>query len=95
VAEPKTAKQPARRKKRPEGAPRSRGVAPDALGSGWICWYLPLKGLVLKASLGLGKSPQPFLAVFMYLPQMVAGYVPPATLIGVVGGFIGVRTWPG
>ncbi|HEY9441758.1 MAG TPA: ParB N-terminal domain-containing protein [Gemmatimonadales bacterium] len=34
MAEPKTAKKPARRKKRPEGAPRSRGVAPDALGSG-------------------------------------------------------------
>lgn len=34
MAEPKTAKKPARRKKRPEGAPHSRGVAPDALGSG-------------------------------------------------------------
>ena len=35
MAEPKTAKKKApRRKKRPEGAPRSRGVAPDALGSG-------------------------------------------------------------
>ena len=34
MAEAKAAKKPARRKKRPEGAPRSRGVAPDALGSG-------------------------------------------------------------
>jgi ParB family chromosome partitioning protein len=34
MAEAKTSKKPARRKKRPEGAPRSRGVAPDALGSG-------------------------------------------------------------
>jgi len=34
VAEPKTAKKPTRRKKRPEGAPRSRGVAADALGTG-------------------------------------------------------------
>jgi ParB family transcriptional regulator, chromosome partitioning protein len=34
MAEPRTAKKPARRKKRPEGAPRSRGVAPDALGAG-------------------------------------------------------------
>ena len=34
MAEPKTAKKPTRRKKRPEGAPRSRGVAADALGSG-------------------------------------------------------------
>jgi ParB family chromosome partitioning protein len=33
MAEAKTAKKP-RRKKRPEGAPRSRGIAPDALGSG-------------------------------------------------------------
>src|SRR5690349_9981318 len=33
MAEAKTARKP-RRKKRPEGAPRSRGVAPDALGSG-------------------------------------------------------------
>ena len=33
MAETKTAKKP-RRKKRPEGAPRSRGIAPDALGSG-------------------------------------------------------------
>ena len=35
MAEPKTAKKKApRRKKRPEGAPRSRGIAPDALASG-------------------------------------------------------------
>ena len=34
MAEPRTAKKPARRKKRPEGAPRSRGVAADALGAG-------------------------------------------------------------
>ena len=34
MAEPKTAKKPTRRKKRPEGAPRSRGVAADALGTG-------------------------------------------------------------
>jgi len=34
MAEAKAPKKPARRKKRPEGAPRSRGVAPDALGSG-------------------------------------------------------------
>jgi ParB family transcriptional regulator, chromosome partitioning protein len=33
MAEAKTAKKP-RRKKRPEGAPRSRGIAPNALGSG-------------------------------------------------------------
>jgi ParB family chromosome partitioning protein len=33
MAEAKTAKKP-RRKKRPEGAPRSRGIAADALGSG-------------------------------------------------------------
>jgi ParB family chromosome partitioning protein len=33
MAETKTAKKP-RRKKRPEGAPRSRGIAPDALGTG-------------------------------------------------------------
>jgi ParB family chromosome partitioning protein len=33
VPESKTAKKP-RRKKRPEGAPRSRGIAPDALGAG-------------------------------------------------------------
>ena len=33
MAETKTAKKP-RRKKRPEGAPRSRGIAPDALASG-------------------------------------------------------------
>jgi ParB family chromosome partitioning protein len=33
MAEAKTAKKP-RRKKRPEGAPRSRGIAPDALSSG-------------------------------------------------------------
>jgi ParB family transcriptional regulator, chromosome partitioning protein len=33
MAEAKTAKKP-RRKKRPEGAPRSRGIAPDALASG-------------------------------------------------------------
>ena len=33
MAETKTAKKP-RRKKRPEGAPRSRGIAPDTLGSG-------------------------------------------------------------
>ena len=33
MAETKTAKKP-RRKKRPEGAPRSRGIAPDELGSG-------------------------------------------------------------
>jgi ParB family chromosome partitioning protein len=33
MAETKTAKKP-RRKKRPEGAPRSRGVAPDALATG-------------------------------------------------------------
>jgi ParB family chromosome partitioning protein len=33
MAEAKTAKK-TRRKKRPEGAPRSRGIAPDALGSG-------------------------------------------------------------
>ena len=31
---PKPAKKPPRRKKRPEGAPRSRGIAPDALGAG-------------------------------------------------------------
>jgi ParB family chromosome partitioning protein len=30
----KAAKRPPRRKKRPEGAPRSRGIAPDALGAG-------------------------------------------------------------
>jgi ParB family chromosome partitioning protein len=34
MAEAKTAKKPARRKKRPEGAPKSRGIAPDALGAG-------------------------------------------------------------
>ena len=34
MAEAKAAKKTARRKKRPEGAPRSRGIAPDALGSG-------------------------------------------------------------
>jgi ParB family chromosome partitioning protein len=34
VAEPKIAKKAPRRKKRPSGAPRSRGLAPDALGSG-------------------------------------------------------------
>jgi ParB family transcriptional regulator, chromosome partitioning protein len=34
MAEAKAAKKPARRKKRPEGAPRSRGVSADALGSG-------------------------------------------------------------
>src|SRR5215213_3957691 len=36
MAETKSAKKKAapRRKKRPEGAPRSRGVAPDALGDG-------------------------------------------------------------
>jgi ParB family transcriptional regulator, chromosome partitioning protein len=34
MAEPKTAKKPTRRKKRPEGAPRSRGLAADALGTG-------------------------------------------------------------
>ncbi len=34
MAEPKAARKPTRRKKRPEGAPRSRGVAADALGSG-------------------------------------------------------------
>ena len=34
MAEPKTAKKPTSRKKRPEGAPRSRGVAADALGTG-------------------------------------------------------------
>ena len=34
MAEPKTAKKAPRRKKRPEGAPRSRGVAANALGSG-------------------------------------------------------------
>ena len=34
MAEAKAAKKPPRRKKRPEGAPRSRGIAPDALGSG-------------------------------------------------------------
>jgi ParB family transcriptional regulator, chromosome partitioning protein len=33
MAETRTAKKP-RRKKRPEGAPRSRGIAPDALASG-------------------------------------------------------------
>jgi len=33
MAETKTAKKP-RRKKRPEGAPRSRGIAPDALSAG-------------------------------------------------------------
>src|SRR5512141_1372688 len=34
MAEKKTAKRPPRRKKRPEGAPRSRGVAADALAAG-------------------------------------------------------------
>ena len=34
MAEAKAAKKPARRKQRPEGAPRSRGVAPNALASG-------------------------------------------------------------
>jgi ParB family chromosome partitioning protein len=34
MAEAKAAKKPARRKKRPEGAPKSRGIAPDALGAG-------------------------------------------------------------
>jgi ParB family chromosome partitioning protein len=34
MAGTRTAKKPARRKKRPEGAPRSRGIAADALGSG-------------------------------------------------------------
>ena len=34
MAEKKTAKRPPRRKKRPEGAPRSRGVAADALATG-------------------------------------------------------------
>ena len=34
MAASKSAKKTVRRKKRPEGAPRSRGVAPDALGSG-------------------------------------------------------------
>jgi len=34
MAEPKAAKKPARRKRRAEGAPRSRGIAADALGSG-------------------------------------------------------------
>jgi len=34
MAEAKVAKKPARRKKRPEGAPKSRGIAADALGSG-------------------------------------------------------------
>jgi ParB family chromosome partitioning protein len=33
-SKPKPAKRPPRRKKRPEGAPRSRGIAPDALGVG-------------------------------------------------------------
>ncbi|HUR93332.1 MAG TPA: ParB N-terminal domain-containing protein [Gemmatimonadales bacterium] len=36
MAETKTAKKPPRRKKRPEGAPRSRGIAPDALGTGAV-----------------------------------------------------------
>jgi len=34
MAEAKTAKKPARRKQRPEGAPKSRGIAADALGAG-------------------------------------------------------------
>jgi ParB family chromosome partitioning protein len=34
MAEAKAAKKPARRKKRPEGAPKSRGIAADALGAG-------------------------------------------------------------
>jgi ParB family chromosome partitioning protein len=34
MAEKKTAKRPPRRKQRPEGAPRSRGVAADALAAG-------------------------------------------------------------
>jgi ParB family chromosome partitioning protein len=34
MPEPKTPKKSIRRKKRPQGAPRSRGVAPDALASG-------------------------------------------------------------
>jgi ParB family chromosome partitioning protein len=34
MAEAKAAKKPARRKKRPEGAPKSRGIAPDVLGAG-------------------------------------------------------------
>jgi ParB family chromosome partitioning protein len=34
MAEAKAAKKPARRKKRPEGAPQSRGIAADALGAG-------------------------------------------------------------
>jgi ParB-like nuclease domain. len=34
MPEAKVAKKPARRKKRPEGAPKSRGIAADALGSG-------------------------------------------------------------
>jgi ParB family transcriptional regulator, chromosome partitioning protein len=34
VAEAKTAKKATRRKKRPSGAPRSRGLSPDDLGSG-------------------------------------------------------------
>ena len=34
MAEAKTAKKPRRSRKRPETAPRSRGVAADVLGSG-------------------------------------------------------------
>ena len=34
MAEAKAAKKPARRKKRPEGAPKSRGISADALGAG-------------------------------------------------------------
>ena len=64
------------------------------MGSGCTCWYLPLNGLLWNGCFGLEKSPQPFLATFMYFCQIDAGYVPPATLIGVVGGFIGTR-WPG
>jgi ParB family transcriptional regulator, chromosome partitioning protein len=36
MAEAKAAKKPARRKKRPEGAPKSRGIAPDSLAAGAV-----------------------------------------------------------
>src|SRR6185312_11184911 len=36
MAETKAAKKPARRKKRPEGAPKSRGIAPESLAAGAV-----------------------------------------------------------
>src|SRR3954454_12305428 len=58
MAQAKTAKKPARRKKRPEGAPRSRGVAPDALGSG------SPPAAVMRLAQAMGNDGRPVLASY-------------------------------